>query len=300
MNATATQPEARSTPIDAEDARLLAAIGRHVREARERRGIARKTLSLQAQVSERYLAQLEAGEANASVLLLRSVARALELPLATLLGEREPSAEQRLLQRFLDELPAHRIEDVLFRLMREFGPEQAARRRRIALIGLRGAGKTTLGEALARDLGVRFVELDDEIAREAGVSVSEIFLLYGQAGYRRVERRCLEAIARSKEALVLTAGGGVVSDAETFNLLLLNFYTVWLKAPPEAHMARVLAQGDLRPMAGHTEAMDDLKRILAAREPLYARADITVDTADDTPEQSLAKLRRTLPAPLAA
>ncbi len=300
MNAPAAPPEARATAAAADDARFLAALGRHVREARERRGVARKTLSQQAQVSERYLAQLEAGEANASVLLLRNVARALELPLTTLLGEREPSAEQRLLQRFLDELPAHRIEDILFRLMREFGPEQAARRRRVALIGLRGAGKTTLGEALAKELGVRFVELDDAVAREAGISVSEIFLLYGQAGYRRVERRCLEAIVRLKEPVVLTAGGGIVSDPETFNLLLMNFYTVWVKAPPEAHMARVLAQGDMRPMEGNIEAMEDLRRILAAREPLYARADATLDTADETPEQSLAKLRRTLPVPLAA
>src|SRR5581483_5135435 len=161
-----------------EDAKLLATIGRLVREARERRGMARKSLSQEAQVSERYLAQLEAGEANASVLLLRNVARALDMRLPELLGEREGSAEHRLIRRFLDQLPSHRLEDVIFKLMRDFGPEESARRRRIALIGLRGAGKTTLGAALATELGMSFVELDHEIEREAGISLSEIFMLY--------------------------------------------------------------------------------------------------------------------------
>ena len=180
--------------LNPDEREFLAAMGRQVRESRERRGLARKAMSQSAGVSERYLAQLEAGEGNASVLLLRSVARALETPLAELVDPRESSVERRLIRRFLDRLPAHRLEDAVFRLMRDYGEEAAARHRRIALVGLRGAGKTTLGSALAAELDTPFVELDREIEREAGISLSEIFLLYGQAGYRRIERRCLERL----------------------------------------------------------------------------------------------------------
>jgi XRE family aerobic/anaerobic benzoate catabolism transcriptional regulator len=274
-----------------DDGDFLAAMGRNVRDLRERRGMARKALSAGAGVSERYLAQLEAGEGNASVLLLRNVARALGVALTDLVSARETSVEQRLIRRFLDRLPAHRLEDVLFRLMREFGQEESARRKRIALVGLRGAGKSTLGGALAREMRCAFVELDREIEREAGVTLSEIFLLYGQTGYRRIERRCLERALTAHERMVLSVGGGIVSEADTYNLLLLNCFTVWVKASPDEHMARVVAQGDLRPMQGHEEAMDDLKRILEAREPLYRKADATLDTSGDKPQRSLAKLR---------
>ena len=293
MNAASTQlAELRPT---GEEVKLLAEIGRQVRQARERRGMTRKALSQEAQVSERYLAQLEAGEANASVLLLRNVALALDMRLTELLGDREASAEQRLIRRFLDRLPAHRLEDVIFKLMRDFGPEESTRRRRIALVGLRGAGKTTLGAALAKELGVAFIELDHEIEREAGISLSEIFMLYGQAGYRRIERRCLDTILEARDPVVLTVGGGIVSELDTYNLLLLNCFTVWLRARPEEHMQRVMAQGDFRPMQGK-EAMEDLRRILEAREPLYRKADVTIDTAGETPEQSLARLRRAVEA----
>ncbi len=290
MESTPATADARLAAPE-EDAPFLAALGRQVREARERRGISRKALSQIAGVSERYLAQLEAGEANASVLLLRSVARALHLRVTELLGDREGMAEHRLIRRFLGELPAHRLEDVVFKLMREFGPAESARRRRVALVGLRGAGKTTLGKGLAQALGTTFVELDQEIEREAGVGLSEIFMLYGQAGYRRIERRCLDKILRSSDPVVFSVGGGIVSEGETYNLLLLHCFTVWVKAAPEQHMARVMAQGDLRPMQGSAEAMEDLRRILRAREPLYAKADVTLDTEGDTPEQSLARLR---------
>jgi XRE family aerobic/anaerobic benzoate catabolism transcriptional regulator len=279
---------------DTGDAHFLVAIGRHVREARERRGMTRKSISQNADVSERYLAQLEAGEANASVLLLRSVARALDMPLTELLDPRESSVEQRLIHRFLDGLPVHRLEDVVFRLMRDFGEEAAARRRRVALIGLRGAGKSTLGSALAAAMQTKFVELDREIEREAGISLSEVFLLYGQAGYRRIERHCLERLIRAHPEMVMTVGGGIVSEPETYNLLLQNCFTVWVKASPDEHMARVVAQGDLRPMQGNAEAMKDLARILDAREALYQKADITLDTSGEDPGQSLSKLRQTV------
>ena len=289
-------PAVAPSANNSDDADFLAAMGRHAREARERRGMARKAISQNAGVSERYLAQLEAGEANASVLLLRSVARALDLPLTELLDPRESSVEQRLIHRLLDGLPAHRLEDVVFRLMRDFGDEASARRRRVALIGLRGAGKSTLGSALAATLRNPFVELDREIEREAGISLSEVFLLYGQAGYRRIERHCLERLIRAHPEMVMTVGGGIVSEPETYNLLLRNCFTVWIKASPDEHMARVVAQGDLRPMQGNAEAMKDLARILDAREPLYRKADITLDTSGDDPAQSLSKLRRAVAA----
>jgi len=278
------------------DADFLAAMGRRVREARERRGMARKALSRDAGVSERYLAQLEAGEGNASVLLLRNVARALGLPLTELIDAPEHPVEQRLIRRFLERLPEHRLEDVVFRLMREFGHEESTRKKRIALIGLRGAGKTTLGAALAAELAVPFVELDREIEREAGISLSEVFLLDGQAGYRRIERRCLERVIEAHPEMVMSVGGGIVSEPETYNLLLQSFFTVWVKTSPGEHMARVVAQGDLRPMQGSAEAMSDLNRILDAREPLYRKADTTLDTSGETPEQSLSRLRQAVRA----
>lgn len=280
----------------ADDADFLAALGRRVREGRERRGMARKAISQVAGVSERYLAQLEAGEGNASVLLLRSVARALGLSLTELLDPRENSVEQRLVRRFLDRLPAHRVEDVVYRLMRDFGDEAATRRRRVALVGLRGAGKTTLGSALAVERNCPFVELDREIEREAGIGLSEVFLLYGQTGYRRIERRCLEREIGAHAEMVMSVGGGIVSEPETYNLLLQHCYTVWVRATPDEHMARVVAQGDLRPMQGNDEAMADLRRILDAREALYQKADATLDTSGETPAQSLAKLRQALAA----
>jgi XRE family aerobic/anaerobic benzoate catabolism transcriptional regulator len=289
-------PEAAASLHDAADAQFLAALGRHVREARERRGMARKILSQNAGVSERYLAQLEAGEGNASVLLLRNVARALGLPLTELIEQRDGSVEHRLIRRFLERLPAHRLEDVVFRLMRDFGQEEASRRKRVALVGLRGAGKTTLGSALARELGFPFVELDREIEREAGIGLAEVFLLYGQAGYRRIERRCLARMIESHAQMVMTVGGGIVSEPETFNVLLISCFTVWVKASPDEHMARVVAQGDFRPMQGNAEAMEDLRRILEAREPLYRKADATIDTSGERPEQSLAKLRQAVTA----
>jgi XRE family aerobic/anaerobic benzoate catabolism transcriptional regulator len=285
-----------AAPADPDERAFLAALGRQVRESRERRGLARKAMSQSAGVSERYLAQLEAGEGNASVLLLRSVARALETPLTELIDPRESSVEKRLIRRFLDRLPAHRLEDAMFRLMRDYGEEATTRRKRIALVGLRGAGKTTLGSALAAELDTPFVELDREIEREAGVSLSEIFLLYGQEGYRRIERRCLERLLAATPEMVMTVGGGIVSESDAYNLLLQHCFTVWVKASPDEHMARVVAQGDLRPMQGHSEAMADLKRILDAREPLYRKADATLDTAGEAPQQSLTKLRRTVAA----
>src|SRR5215813_8666638 len=283
------QPPIALTESDPE---FLSNLGRRVRDAREQRGMARKALARDAQVSERYLAQLEAGEGNASVVLLRRVAVALGLRIVDLLDPVGDVPEQRLLRRFLGGLSPERLQEVLERLTAEFGQDVTVRRKRITLLGLRGAGKSTLGQALAKAMRRPFVELDEEIEREAGISLSEVFLLYGQAGYRRIERRCLERIINSQDEIVLTVGGGIVSEAETYDLLLMNCYTVWVRAQPQEHMSRVVAQGDTRPMAGHAEAMDDLRNILTSREPLYAKADMTLDTSGHTVESSLAQLQR--------
>jgi XRE family aerobic/anaerobic benzoate catabolism transcriptional regulator len=290
-----TPPNRRTqVPIALEesDPEFLANLGRRVRQIRVERGMARNALSRSADVSERYLAQLESGEGNASVVLLRRVAVALGVQITDLLDAAEPATGQRLIQRFLSSLPTKRLAEVLQRLTQEFGQEEAVRRKRITLIGLRGAGKSTLGASLAKSMRRRLVELDKEIEREAGISLSEVFLLYGQAGYRRIERRCLERLINSQEDVVLTVGGGIVSEAETYNLLLLNCYTVWVKATPEEHMARVIAQGDMRPMAGHAEAMEDLRNILTAREPLYGKADAVAETSGLTVEDSFAALQQ--------
>ncbi len=276
-----------------QDERFLRQLGEHVRSARARRSMTRKDLALQSAVSERYLAQLEAGHGNISVLLLRQIAAALGLTLADLLREDEDhSAEVALIGEFLQRLPPQKLAQVRAHLVRKFGNTPQDRRTRIALIGLRGAGKSTLGARLAKELGAVFLELDREIEREAGTSLSEIFLLYGQSGYRRYERRCLENLLKGRDRFVLATGGSIVSEPGTYDLLLSGCYTVWLKALPEEHMARVIAQGDMRPMAGNSEAMVDLERILGARAVLYGQADAVVDTAKRTVAQSFKELKK--------
>jgi XRE family aerobic/anaerobic benzoate catabolism transcriptional regulator len=284
---------ARKTPAVDLDAAFLDRLGDRVREARARRGMTRKILARDSGVSERYLAQLEAGRGNVSVLLLRQIAQALNLPLDELVrADDGQSVELTLILQLLKRLPAARLAKVRRQLVREYGSAYGARENRIALVGLRGAGKSTLGAGLARSLGVPFVELDHEVEAEAGTSLHEIFLLHGQAGFRRYERRALERILEKNERCVIATGGSIVSEPATYDLVLSACYTVWLKAAPEEHMARVAAQGDYRPMAGNREAMDDLRRILAGREPLYAQADLTIDTEGKTADASLAELAR--------
>ena len=261
--ATRTLPETLSETGSVADAQFLRALGRRVRELREARTMSRKLLARDSRVSERYLGHLESGDGNISVMLLRRVAAALGVSAAELLPADERDAAGRL----------------------------RARRRRVALIGLRGAGKSTLGALLAKDLRIPLVELNREVTRDTGLPVGEVIALYGQAGYRRIECKALQRVVAEHDRAVIVAGGGVVADEEAFNLLRAHCYTVWLKARPEDHMARVLAQGDTRPMAGHAEAMDDLRRILASREPLYRKADAVVETSGESPQLSLRKLR---------
>ena len=281
---------------------FLVALGDSVRTLRARRGLTRRALAAEASVSERHLANLEAGLGNASILVLRQVAAALESPLADLFDARgHASPDAALIRELLRDRSEAELQRARFALSRLFGESSgpSGRRTRIALIGLRGAGKSTLGRMLAVSLGYPFIELNREIERLAGCGVAEIHSLYGPSAYRRYERRALdEVIQRFREAVIATPGG-LVSDASTFNRLLDRCFTVWLRATPDEHMNRVLAQGDYRPMAGNGEAMDDLRRILAGRAPFYAKADLAFDTSKATLEEAFADLRRALDTALA-
>lgn len=271
---------------------FLAMLGERVRQLRARRGLSRRALAQEAGISERHLANLETGLGNASVMLLRQLVVALGCTIAELAGEEGLASPERMLIRQLlrgrDEDTLQAARRALAELLGSGGPDPG-RYGRIALIGLRGAGKTTLGSRLAADLDVPFVELNRVIEDVAGCEVREIHALYGASAFRRYEVRALEdAIARHPRAVIAT-GGGLVAEPAAFDLLLARCFTIWLRATPEEHMARVVTQGDTRPMAGNTEAMADLKRILSVREPFYAKADMIFDTrgkalADAHPE----------------
>ncbi|RZT97734.1 helix-turn-helix transcriptional regulator [Rivibacter subsaxonicus] len=297
--AVAEAPGAASGAGDGEGKNpFLVALGERVRALRARRGITRKGLALNADVSERHLANLEYGVGNASILVLLQVAQALQCSLAELLGDVTTSSTEWLLIR---ELLEHRDEPTLRRVRVAIGEllgtggahgsGPAPRSSRVALVGLRGAGKSTLGAMLAEDLGFPFVELSREIEKFAGCSISEIQALYGQNAYRRYERRALEEAIQIYPEAVIATPGGLVSDLATFNLLLAHCSTVWLQAAPEDHMQRVAAQGDLRPMAASKEAMDDLKGILASRAAFYSKAEFALDTSAQALQPTFLALR---------
>jgi XRE family aerobic/anaerobic benzoate catabolism transcriptional regulator len=245
-----------------QEAAYLARLGERVRAWRRANGMTRKSLAAASGVSERYLAQLEAGQGNISVLLLRKLARAMDVAVESLVRE---------------------------------APEDEAAGRRIALIGLRGAGKSSLGAKLAAALGAPFIELDAEVEREAGAKLGEVFAMYGQEAYRRFERRALERVLRTHAFAVIAVGGSLVTDPDTYRLLLDNCHTVWLKAKPEEHMNRVIAQGDMRPFAGRnagrSAALEEIRRLLADRDGLYARADVTVETSGRSLKATLEELK---------
>ena len=247
-----------------QEAAYLARLGERVRAWRTEHGMTRKVLAATSGVSERYLAQLEAGQGNISVLLLRKVALAMDVAVEDLVRERA---------------------------------DRGAAKRRIALLGLRGAGKSTLGARLADALGLPFVELDREVEREAGAKLGEVFTIYGQEAYRRFERRALERVLRTHEAAVIAAGGSIVTDPDSYRLLLDNCRTVWLRAKPEEHMSRVIAQGDMRPFKGRMQgpgrsaALEEIRMLLADRDPLYSRADAAIDTTGKSLRSSLEELR---------
>jgi XRE family aerobic/anaerobic benzoate catabolism transcriptional regulator len=242
-------------------------------------------------VSERYLAQLEGGRGNLSIVLLRRVAAAIDVPLAELVSEELPAVEYALVAERLRRLKPSELTEAAAILAKRFG-DDAARADRIALIGLRGAGKSTLGALLAERLGWSFVELSREIERETTVGVNEIFDLWGQAAYRRYERRALERVVLTRSRVVIATGGGLVSELPAFERLLDTCYTIWLQASPQDYWERVLRQGDYRVSdgVGVKQAMADMRRILAQRESLYSKADARLDTSGKSPAASLREL----------
>ncbi|HUB12052.1 MAG TPA: helix-turn-helix transcriptional regulator [Acetobacteraceae bacterium] len=276
----------------------LAALGQRVRTLRARRGLTRDALAQASGVSKRHLANLEYGIGNASILVLHQIAAALQCPMAELMGDVTTRSPEWLLLRDMlaerDEATLHRVRLAVAELLGTGRARQDGARPkdcRIALIGLRGAGKTTLGSMLAEDLGYPFIEISRDIETLAGCSIGEVQALYGQNAYRRYERRAIEeAIGIYPEAVIATAGG-MVSDLASFNLMLAQCTTVWLRAEPEDHMKRVVAQGDMRPMAASVEAMEDLRTILAGREALYAKADLRIDTSAQPLAETFLRLR---------
>jgi len=278
---------------DARIDRLLSSVGERVRSARARMGLSRRVLAEKSGVSQRYLAQLESGQGNISIGLLLRVADALDFRIEWLVAEEDPWTSDTVmisaLLRRSTRVQRERVLEIL-------DPENPGLRRasRIAFIGLRGAGKSTLGRLTAAQLGLPFRELNEDIAEASGIPAGELMALYGPEGYRHLERQSLERIVATHDRLVLAAAGGIVSQPETYNYLLRNFHTIWLKAEPEEHMARVRGQGDERPMAGNPDAMAELRNILTSREALYARADAHINTSEATPEKTLEAILDTI------
>ena len=268
---------------------LILRVGERVRKARELKGIPRRVLSEVSGVSPRYLALLEAGDGNISIGLLQRVADALDHRIEWLVGEDDPWTSEALrVAELYRAAPAEVRAQVLDHLLPQ--PEATARRHRIALIGLRGAGKSTLGARAGAALGLPFVELNREIEEQAGMPVNEVMAFYGQEGYRRLEAQALGRVIATHDQMILAVAGGIVSEPETYKTLLGHFHTIWVKAAPTEHMARVRDQGDTRPMAGNPEAMDQLRFILTSRETLYEQARAKLDTTGRTLEESTADL----------
>ena len=268
---------------------LISLIGLRVRSARKEKGLSRRALSELSGVSQRYLAQLESGDGNTSIGLLKRVAVALDLSIQTIVADNDQLSKEAAViaerYRKADASTRTQVQQVL-----DPGTSRHLKAERICLIGLRGAGKSTLGALVASELDLPFVELNSAIENRVGIPVSEIIALYGQEGYRELESECLDNIIDTEKRLVLAVAGGVVADATTFNQLLSTFHTIWIKASPNEHMERVWAQGDMRPMADNPEAMRQLRQILKQREGHYKRASYYLDTTGETPEASLVQL----------
>jgi XRE family transcriptional regulator, aerobic/anaerobic benzoate catabolism transcriptional regulator len=289
-------PSASVEADDPERHPYLVALGQRMAALRARRGMTRKAVAQAADVSERHLANMEYGVGNASLLVLLQVSGALQCAVSELIGDITTSSPEWLMIRELlsgqDDATLQRVRIALGDMLGNTQAGDGSASKRIALIGLRGAGKSTLGAKLAQDLGYPFVELSREIEKLAGGSVAEIQALYGASAYRRYERRALQELVNNYAEVVIATPGGLVSEAATFTQLLSQCTTVWLQANPEDHLKRVAAQGDLRPMAASKEAMEDLKGILAGRAAFYSKAQLRIDTSAQDLKATFAALRQ--------
>jgi len=277
--ADAEPPDRKPTDSD-DDVPLLERLAQRLRHLRAERGMTRRQLAEQSGVSLPHIARIEGGEGNVSVLLLDKLAQALSCPISQLVAEGRADDDLALIHEFLRHQPAERLPGIRRWLVEEYASQPMDGERRIALVGLRGAGKSTVGALLAERLEIPFLEMNREVEREAGLKVEEIFTLYGQTGFRQFERRCLDRVLSTHRSMVLATAGGIVAERPTYELLLRHFKTVWLKAEAEHHFTRVLAQNDVRianPRSRH-DAMNNITRTLAAREDLYSMADHSVDT----------------------
>jgi len=279
-------PDPKIIETDTEAAQLTARLAARIREARKARGLPRRVLSELSGVSPRYLAQLEAGEGNISVILLQRVARALDLKIEALVAEGVPWDRDVGRVAALYRQAAPDVQDRVRVLLSQQNPG-VLRAGRVCLLGLRGAGKTTLGRLAGEVLGLPFVELNKDIETETGMPLTEVMALYGIEGYRRLEADALERISLRHDRMILAVAGGIVAEPPTYARLLERFHTVWVRTTPAEHMQRVRAQGDLRPMQGNPAAMAQLKTLLEERAPLYARAEAQIDTSNRTPRSSL-------------
>ena len=283
-----TSHQSGEAGVDASVAVLIRRVGERVRRARERRGIPRRVLSDMSGVSPRYLAQLEAGEGNISIGLLQRVAVALDHRIEWLVGEDDPWNSDAMRVADLFRTASGDMQQSVLRVLSP-EPAEILRARRICLIGLRGAGKSTLGALAGKALDIPFVELNTEIEEQSGMPVDEVIALYGQEGYRKLEAQAVTRVIATHDTMILAVAGGIVGEPETYNTLLGHFHTIWLKAAPDEHMARVRAQGDERPMAGNPEAMEQLRSIMTSREALYGKALAQLDTTGLTVEEALAQ-----------
>ena len=263
-----------------QEAAFLSELGRRVRHARSVRGLSRKLLSQTSGLSERYIAQLEGGQGNVSIILLRRVANAMGVRLDDFVGEHDATSDWPVFRDLLATAAPDKIARAKAALSGTGPATERQARPRVALVGLRGAGKSTLGRLAAERLGWTFVELNEEIERDSALSVPEIYAIYGQEGYRRLEQRALRQVADQPGPLVLATGGSIVAEPLTYDLLLQSFFTIWLRARPEEHMQRVREQDGHEVTGDHAGALDELRAVLSSREPLYARAPAGIDTSD--------------------
>lgn len=284
--------EQHADPISEKATDLAARLGQRVRAARAARALSRKQLAAESGISLPYLSRVEKGDGNVSIGVLHRLALALNLPIENLVADTEGyGADYALIVELLKRQSHEKLADIRRMLLSHVSDKQNAngpRSRRIALVGLRGAGKSTLGPVLAKRLSIPFIELNKEIEAEAGINLSEVFLMYRQSGYRRLERRCLDRVISTYPEFVLATGGGIVTEPATYELLLHSFYCVWLRADPEEHYRRVMAQHDVRIANDQLkqEAMENITRSLGARESLYALAPANIDTTGRSIEES--------------